>query len=263
MRSRKWNPAGALARVPIFYKVVVANSVMAGVVIATLLLLRDETIAVLTLLVGAGVINALLVRAAFSVDHIRDQQREVLAWTIATSERERGRVAAEIHDGAAQRLAALVVRSSGNQLVSTEAAAVMRDLCDSASRLQPPGMALLGLQGALGWYARERQRAGMQLEISADCPPDAVDPDIALGAYRLIEDMIGMAADAGAERAELFVLTSDTHLVISARLPHTFTAAERFRLAERVALLDGVFDFARDAGDSVMRITIPERSPHV
>lgn len=264
MHSWKWNLTGALMRVPIFYKVVVANSAMAGIVIATLLLLHDDVLAVGTVVVGCGIVNTLLVRAAFSVDHLRAQQREVLAWTISESERERGRVAAEIHDGAAQRLAVLMLRAPGDHRVSTEAAAVIQELCDTASTLQPPGMGLLGLEGALKWYARSlKQRHGMDVEMAVDCPANATAPATALGVYRLVEDALAAAAMAGAEHAGVFVRCSATHLALSVRVPYRYTGSELFRLTERVALLNGSLHTTPDDADTVMRITIPIREHHV
>lgn len=255
---------GALVRVPIFYKVVLVNSTMAGTVIATLLLLHDDVLAVGAIVVGCGVVNALLVRAAFSVDHLREQQREVLAWTISESERERSRVAAEIHDGAAQRLAVLMLRAPDDRSVSAETAAVMQELCDTASTLQPPGMGLLGLDGALKWYARSlQQREGMEVELAVDCPANATAPETALGIYRLVEDALGSAAIAGAAEAGILVRCSETHLALSVRVPYTYTSSERFRLTERVALLRGILHSTRDEADTVMRITIPLREHHV
>ncbi|MGQ0560424.1 MAG: hypothetical protein ACT443_00965, partial [Gemmatimonadota bacterium] len=107
MGTGKWKGASAVLRVPIFYKVILANSAMAFVVIATLLTLRDQLLTAGVIVVACGVINALLVRAALTVDTLRQQQRELFAWSLNRTEAERSRVARELQDGAAQRLAAL------------------------------------------------------------------------------------------------------------------------------------------------------------
>ncbi|MEX1183173.1 MAG: hypothetical protein WEF86_08040 [Gemmatimonadota bacterium] len=263
MQPWKWKFAGVLLRLPIFYKVVAANSVMAGVVIATLLLNHDDAVAVGVVAAACGIVNAVLVRAAFAAERLSSQQREVLAWTIARTERERGRVAAALHDGAAQRLAALALRASGDRGVSSEATAVMQDLCDTASKLQPPAMRLLGLGGALNWYAKAlEQRTGLHVDCTLECPVNAIDPDVALGAFRLVEDVLDSAADDGTDQARLSARAAHDHLEISVRVDRAFSRSERFRLAERTAMLGGVMNIMQDGRQTVIRTTIPGRMSH-
>lgn len=264
MQQRQWSIRGALDRVPIYFRVIAANSAMAGVVIATLLLRQDEVIVVTVIVVTAGIVNALLVRAAFTMDRMRRQQRDVLAWTMAQTEKERDRIAVALHDDVAQRLAALVMRASTDRAVSTEAAAVMYDLCETARTLQPPGMQLLGLRGALDWYVRSlEQRTGLAVAHVVDCPQDALDPLTALGVFRLIEDILGTAADEGVEAAELDVQAHGDALAIRVRIAHDFTSAERFRLTERAALLGGRLHVSRDSSATLIQITLPVRGSHV
>lgn len=269
MKAWKWNLRGSrlpamLRRVPIYYKVIMANSAMALAVIGTLLVWHDQTAAVATVVVTAGVVNALLVRTALSVETLRRQQRELFAWTLDQTEAERSRVAREIHDGAAQRLAALVLQLSGNGAVSSEAAAVMNDLCDTAQTLQPPGMRLLGLAAALHWFARNiTARTGLEVDLTVEGPVQQVEGTTALGFYRVVEDILETAANEAAERAELSVIATSSSLVLAGRIQHVFTRSEHFRLAERAALLGGALECTTAGGDTVLRLTIPTREHHV
>jgi signal transduction histidine kinase len=190
------NAVGVLNRIPIYYKVILANSAMALTVIATLLFWHDQAIAVATVVVTAGVVNALLVRTALSVETLQRQQRELFAWTLDQTEAERTRVAREIHDGAAQRLAALLLQLSGDHPVSSEAAAVMNDLCETAQTLQPPRMQLLGLAAALQWYAGAIEaRTGLVVDLTIDGDLQPVEGTVALGFYRVVEDILETAAN--------------------------------------------------------------------
>ena len=262
--NQRLNPVAVLRGMPIYYKVIMANSVMAVAVIGTLLFWHDQKVAVATVVVTAGVVNALLVRTALSVDALRRQQRELFAWTLDQSEAERHRVAREIHDGAAQRLAALLLQLSGDRAVSTEAAAVMNDLCETAQTLQPPGMRLLGLPGALQWYARAIQaRTGLTVDLTIDGNLQNVDGTVALGFYRVVEDLLETAANEAAEYAELSVVATTSSLVLAGRIQHVFTRSEHFRLAERAALLGGALECSQTERETVIRLTIPNRENHV
>jgi signal transduction histidine kinase len=258
MNAWKWK------QVPIYYKVILANSAMALAVITTLLLWHDQTIAVAAVVVTAGVVNAILVRTALSVNALHRQQRELLAWTLDRTEAERTRVVREIHDGAAQRLAALLLQLPGDRDISSEAAAVMNDLCETARTLEPPGMRLLGLAAALRWLAGTiERRTGLAVELSIDGPLQDVDGATALGFYRVVEDILETAASQAAEHGQLSVVATASNLVLAGSIQHVFNRSEHFRLAERAALLGGVLDCSHTESETAIRLTIPYRESHV
>jgi signal transduction histidine kinase len=264
MQRRKWNPVRGLARLPIYYKVIVANSAMALTVIVTLLAFRTTLVAAVVV-VGCGLTNALLVRAAFHVEKHRLKQRQLLAWTLSQSEKERARVAGQLQDDAAQRLAALAIKSSGQRAIADEAAAIMEQLCSTAETLRPPGMQLLGLEAALSWYTRSLQRRfGITVRLSLDESVETLDPALALGIYRILEDVLDSAARQG-EDVDLTVSHTATETAVVLRLAHALTGTEHFRLVERTALLGGETEITKRRSQTVVRITIPlqERRNHV
>jgi signal transduction histidine kinase len=264
MQRRKWNPVRSLLKLPIYYKVIVANSAMALTVIVTLLTFRTALVAAV-IVVASGITNALLVRAAFHVEKHRLKQRQLLAWTLSRSEQERSRVAGQLQDDAAQRLAALALNSAGHRAIADEAAAVMEQLCNTAQTLRPPGFQLLGLKGALSWYARSlASRFGTTIELSLDQSLETLDPALALGIYRILEDVLESAARQG-ENVDLTVTHAATGTAILLRLEHALTSAEHFRLVERTALLGGETETANRHSQTFVSLTIPlqERRHHV
>jgi signal transduction histidine kinase len=257
MKQRKWNPLRALSGVPIYYRVIVANSVMALTVIATLLLFQTAMVAGVVV-VACGMTNALLVRAAFQVDQQTRKQRQLLAWTLNESEKERSQLAYELQENAAQRLAALLLKVKGDPAVSGEAAAVMQDLCATAQTLQPPTIGLLGLNGALKWYAQSvQQRLGMQLDVTADESVVFLDRSLALAIYRMVQDVVETAAADAPKRIDVSVTTTGTLLHVSVDVPRILTQAEHFRVAERAALLGGQLRMSHHDKQAFVNITIP------
>lgn len=246
--------ARVLSRVPIFYKVIIANSAMVLIVILAFLGLRTHVIAIVTVF-ACGVANAILVRAALSP---AAQLRELLALTFHQNEEQRAHIASRIQDNAAQRLAALVLRAPGDSVVSDEAAAVMEELCMAARTLQPPAMKLLGLKGALEWLARDiEDRAGSHVRVSCDVAPGRLAYPIALGLYRILEDILETSARNAPHHMDLYVTTAGARVDCVARVEHRFSNAEQFRIAERAAYLAGRSTVEQLDHRTVVRVTIP------
>ena len=267
MRYGKWIRAGAVVRVPIFFKVILANSAMALTVIVALLTMHDMRLTALLIVVASGVVNALLVRTALTVDALRAQQRELFAWTLHRSEEERSRVAHGLQAGAAQRLAALALHSRADDAVAGEAAAVMQELCDTVLTLQPPRMQLLGLEGALSWYGEAvERRLGVAVRVSVRGDLAWLDPQLRMGIYRAIEDVIETLARCHPASIDLGIAASGQAVAASVRAHPAqgatdrcdFTDAERFRLGERVACLGGQLHISRPPDGTIVHITIPQ-----
>jgi signal transduction histidine kinase len=266
MNAWKRNTLKALKEVPIFYRIVFANTAMAGIVIGTLATLGTQAVAVVVVL-ASGVVNALLVGAALKVDGLRRQQRDLFAWSLNEAERERGRVAYEIRESAAQRLAALML--APQEAVKSEAAAVMQELVETAETLQPPRIEFLGLSGALAFYAQSiERRLGLQVRITTDGPLEALDTNVALGLYRMLEDTVETMArhlpvgiDVCIAATRETVATSlwfyGTH-----ERPVEFTDSEVFRLKERAACLGGTLEIAGTMDSICVHVTTPIREPN-
>lgn len=262
MHVKEWK--AALAAVPIYYQVILANSAMALTVIVTLIFFRTVLVAAAVVL-GCGITNALLVRAAFQVEHHRRNQRQLLAWTLNESEKERLRVARQLQDHAAQKLAALMLTAGGNPAISQEAAAVMQDLCDTAQTLRPPGIEHLGLNGALSWYARSLERRfEVEIDLVIDPRLDGIQQPLALGIFRILEDLLATTAARTRGRIELFLSYTDGDVQSYLSGALDITANQRFRLDEWAAVLGGKVRIARHANITIVTVTvpIPEKGPN-
>lgn len=267
MNTWKRNTVKALKEVPIFYRIVIANTAMAGTVIVTLALFGTEAVALLVVL-ASGLINALLVNAALKVDGIRKQQRELFAWSLNEAEAERGRVAYEIRESTAQRVAAMMLAATGHEMKS-EAAAVMQELVETAERLQPPRIQFMGLPGALSWYARSvEQRQGMSVRLTMDGPLDRLEPEVTLGLYRMLEDVVETMARHFPPSLEIAIVATEDMVassicsVVAGKSQLLFTNAEEFRLSERAACLGGSLDIARRADSTTVHVTTPTQEAH-
>jgi signal transduction histidine kinase len=270
MNAWKWNPLRVLLNVPIFYKVIVANSASALVVICTLVLFREARVAAAGVVLACGLINALLVRTAFAVEAHRRQQRELFAWTLRESEKERGRVASAIHDDVAQRLAALLLHMSADRDVSRETARAMQDLCDTAETLRPGRLALLGLKGALTWLVQDvRRRAGVPVDLTADEGCEQLDQELALQLYRLIEDTITTLALPAPDRIDVRIAYTGATVATSvcghargSDASEPLARTDEFRLTERAACLGGTAAFGRRGDSFEAYYVIPTRESH-
>lgn len=267
MTNGKWIKAGAGVRVPIFFKVILANSAMALIVVIALLTLHDMRVTAMLIVAACGVVNALLVRTSLTVHALRAQQRELFAWTLHRSEEERSRVARGLQNGAAQRLAALALRSGADRALAGEATAVMQELCDTVLTLQPPRMQLLGLEGALTWYGESlERRLGVAVSVTVSGDLNWLTPERRMGIYRAIEDVVETMARCRPSSIDLAIAASADALAASVRAhlapqrPNfcAFTEAERFRLSERVACLGGRVYISHGEA-TVVHITIPQR----
>jgi signal transduction histidine kinase len=267
MNTWKRKALRALKEVPIFYRIVIANTAMAGTVIVTLATFGTEAVAVVVVL-ASGLVNALLVGAALKVDGMREQQRDLFAWSLNQAERERRRVAYEIRESAAQRLAALML-APGHEAVKTEAAAVMQELVDTAETLQPPRIEFLGLPGALAWYSRSiERRLGIPVRITTDGPLDSFKPEVTLGLYRMLEDIVETMAQHLPVTLDVCIAATDQMVASSvwsygtSEPPRDFTEAEVFRLQERAACLAGKLEVVRTVDSICVHVTTPIREAH-
>lgn len=248
------NISGFLERIPIFYRVIIANSAMVLVVVLALLALESAAITV-ALVLACGVMNALLVRAALSP---AAQLRELLAVTRNTAERERERVASELRDGAAQRLAVLALKAAGNHAFSAEARAVMQELCETAQRLEPSALRLAGLKGALSWLAADvAERRGSTIRVLCDVDSRQLSYPAARGVYRLLEDVIQTAASNCRQDIELTVAPEGNQLVCAVWLDCLFDDADCFRHNEWARSLGGAAVVQRNGKRTVFRANIP------
>lgn len=239
-----------------YYKIILANSIMALTVIWTLLFFRTALVAG-AVVAGCGITNALLVRAALQVEHQRNHQRQLLARTLNESEKERARIARQLQDDAGQRLAALMLSARGNAAVSSEAAAVMKELYETAQTLDPPGLRHLGLSGALGWYVRSLERRfAVRVNLAVDTRLQQLEESLALAMFRILEDVLENTSERARGWIDVYLAkgNSKAHVYIATGV---LTSTERFRLAERTAVLGGDTKVSDRDDQSIVTLTIP------
>lgn len=145
---------------------------------------------------------------------------------LQAQERERARIAVELHDEVNQSLTALMLRIEAVRtkapaelhpdLEATRevAAQAMKELVSLARQLRPTALDDLGLRAALAGLVEEIDR---QSPIKAfheiARPLDDVDPDVALATYRIAQEALSNAVrHAGASNIRLRLLREGSRL---------------------------------------------------
>ncbi|HEV2130286.1 MAG TPA: ATP-binding protein [Longimicrobiaceae bacterium] len=148
----------------------------------------------------------------------RRRLRDIAARALEAEEEERKRIARELHDDTAQRLAALLLRIRIARSASDPAArdalleelrAELGDTLEGVRRfargLRPPALEELGLVPALEANARRLEdSAGLRVSIEADPLEGLLSPQAELALYRIVQEALSNAArHAKAERAHV------------------------------------------------------------
>ena len=143
-------------------------------------------------------------------------------------ERERRRIAVELHDGILQTLAVVQMKVSSlrKTLGTTPEANLAEEIGDLtgqligetrslAFQLSPPVLYELGLGPALHWLAdRERKRHGLSYDISYACDMD-IDKDVEIAIFQSIRELWANAGKHGqAARISTNVAVSESHIEI-------------------------------------------------
>src|SRR5690606_41973220 len=149
-------------------------------------------------------------------------------------EAERRRVARELHDGAAQTLANLVLRVEiCERLMDSDPVrakeelgrlkellrASLRDIRQVIADLRPLVVEEQGLFEALRLYASEfQQRSGIAVDLEFDGELTRLDPQVELAAFRLIQECLNNAnKHSGASCVKVRVVRRDRELQAEVR----------------------------------------------
>jgi len=208
--------------------------------------------------------------------------RLLLAQTVTIQERERARIAHNMHDGVNQLIigAILEVKAARERLSRGNAArvesalqrvrAVLGQVDGEIKRiihdLRPPTLDALGLPPAITRYAERYQVfTGLPCQVQISGPPRRLDPEVEIGLYRVMQEALQNAAahaQASATYVHLTFLPQAVRLEIGDDgrgfdLPHI--------LAQRDGHLGivGMNERAQTMGGSLSIETRPEMGTHV
>lgn len=160
----------------------------------------------------------------------RKQLRDLGVAALRAAETERKRIARELHDDTAQRLAALLIRlrvierdaAAGDvldrlQAFREELAACAEGVRRIARGLRPPELEDAGLVAALRAHARAlREGTGLDVELDADPVDDLLDPEGRLVLYRVVQEALAnVSKHSGATTARVHVRRGEDAVVVS------------------------------------------------
>lgn len=161
----------------------------------------------------------------------RERLRAFGAGSLRAAEDERLRIARELHDDTAQRLAALLVRLRAARNASDEEQSrrqldeVQQEIVEAADAvrriargLRPPSLDEMGLETALGSLAQAiRETHGLRIEIEtvADGDHPRLQPDAELALYRIVQEALSnVVRHAGASRVRVVLERQPDRMVV-------------------------------------------------
>jgi signal transduction histidine kinase len=158
-------------------------------------------------------------------------RRELTKAVVHAQERERGRIAADLHDGPLQQVAAwrikveMVLRKldrdppQARELLASldqEVAQQAVELRRLMHALRPPVLDELGLEAAVGVLARDTSvRAGVEITLDAGLNGLRCTPEVETLAYRIVQEgLTNVAKHAAATEAVVSLRESDGGLLV-------------------------------------------------
>lgn len=217
----------------------------------------------------------------------RERYRALSGYLRDSVERERARIARELHDELGQNLTALNMGlhrlEKGAALSDPEAAAriaalkaLTADTLESVRRitreLRPPILDELGLSDAVAWSARSFQEStGVAVRLTRGRVPD-LPPEAATALYRVLQEALTNVARharasrvsvrLGASRGELVLRVSDDGQGITAAQLDSPDSFGIIGMRERVRAAGGSMDIrpgARGGTEVSVRLPVPAR----
>lgn len=162
-----------------------------------------------------------------------DQLQRLLAETVNVQERERQRIAQDLHDGLNQLLigALLELKSGRERLRQNDAPAaetalqragnilhrVERELRQVIYDLRPPTLDSLGLESALRRYVEDfRALTGIACEILTEGVPRRLNADVEIGVYRIVQEALqNVSAHSAAHHTQVQLQYAATQLALT------------------------------------------------
>jgi two-component system sensor histidine kinase UhpB len=160
--------------------------------------------------------------AAFNemIDRLESERRDSALRALAAQERERRRIALELHDEVGQALTAAMLRLDWAELDEAKEGLrnALEEVREMAGRLRPEALDDLGLRNALralGADVSRSARMDVRPEIQADLPPLSAEQELVL--YRVAQEALTNAvrhAEANAVRFSLAATESEIVLTV-------------------------------------------------
>ncbi len=204
----------------------------------------------------------------------KDRQLGLSGMLITAQEKERSRLASEIHDDFSQRLALLALElENAEEAIGTspdEAVKQVHKLLNSASeigadlhtlshRLHSSTLEALGLVPGVSALCKEFAiQQGIEVDFLSDHVPHSVRPDVALCVFRIVQEGLrNSKKHSGAAKAQVRLHTAAEKLIVSVRDEGIgFDVRELGKneglgvrsMKERVYFLGGRFEIHSDPG---------------
>lgn len=214
----------------------------------------------------------------------RQRLRHFGAGALRAAEEERRRIARELHDDVAQRVATVILRlrlarraereSERDEILDgireelTQTSEAIRRL---ARGLRPPALEDAGLTAALQSHVRERlDGEEVAADIEVDPLGDEVDEDLQLVVYRVVQEALSnVVRHAGAERVRIAVARRDARVVaeveddgrgfeFSGPVESLDGGLGLLGMHERANAVGGELDIEAELGEgTLVRMTVP------
>jgi signal transduction histidine kinase len=222
----------------------------------------------------------LLHRARARADSATREQRRLSGQLLRLEDEERRRLARDLHDGAAQQLAALswklsVVNEAGGGLDTSARRALAEGLalvheCASEIRtvsylLHPPELDELGVRSALARYVEGFvQRSGISVE--SEVPPDLgrLPPSVETTVFRIVQECLtNVHRHSGSRTARIRLSRDPLELVLEVRDAGTGLRANAppgvgmASMRERLKELGGSLEISSQPGGTNVKAVIP------
>jgi signal transduction histidine kinase len=186
----------------------------------------------LPIILGLSILAAYLHLSRKQIKLAQDAQLHLSGLLINAQEKERSRIASELHDDFSQRLAllSLGLESAADELPDSSLAVKrqLQKLFDSASelgadihtvshRLHSSTLESLGLVPGVSALCKEfTHRYGMEIDFSADKIPSRIHQDVALCLFRIIQEGLqNSKKHSGVTKARVRLWTAGDKILIS------------------------------------------------
>lgn len=223
-------PAGERGQVEVYVPLHLPDRVLAFEAYYGTAALEAQTDRLLGQLVPLGIVSLVLVQLVqvpIAVSLARRVQRHekdrarLLERALSASERERKEIAAGIHDGVVQDLAAVGYGITGLRAflpperheMANRLGSMVRGSVEALRRLMvdiyPPDLSGAGLAAAMGELAEPLRAAGVTVDLDVD-PLPPLSPDVAATLYRMArETLLNVAKHAGATTVRVRLAAGD------------------------------------------------------